>query len=124
MREKKLDAIIELQSGDSENLPFADNFFDAVIVAFGVRNFENLEQGLAEMLRVVKPGGRVLVVDFAAPSHEHRGLMSHFHRHGHTKPEDLMALLTAADLERIDSGLVGINDLHFALTTRPLKVGN
>jgi len=63
-------------------------------------------------------------VDFAAPSREHRSLVSHFHRHGHTKPEDLMALLTAADLERIDNGLVGINDLHFALATSPLKVGN
>ena len=68
MREKKLEAIIELQSCDSENLPFADNFFDAVIVAFGVRNFENLERGLAEMLRVVKPGGRVVVLEFSRPS--------------------------------------------------------
>src|SRR6185295_8221664 len=46
MKQRKLDSIIELQHGDSENLPFQDNFFDAVIVAFGVRNFENLERGL------------------------------------------------------------------------------
>lgn len=68
MLDKKLDSIIELKSGDSENLPFQDNFFDAVIVAFGVRNFENLERGLAEMLRVVKPGGRVVVLEFSRPS--------------------------------------------------------
>ncbi len=68
MIDKKLDSIIELKSGDSENLPFQDNFFDAVIVAFGVRNFENLERGLAEMLRVVKPGGRVVVLEFSRPS--------------------------------------------------------
>jgi demethylmenaquinone methyltransferase/2-methoxy-6-polyprenyl-1,4-benzoquinol methylase len=68
MIEKKLDHIIELKSGDSENLPFEDNFFDAVIVAFGVRNFENLERGLAEMLRVLKPGGRVVVLEFSRPS--------------------------------------------------------
>ncbi len=68
MIKKKLDKIIELKIGDSENLPFEDNFFDAVIVAFGVRNFENLELGLAEMLRVVKPGGRVVVLEFSKPS--------------------------------------------------------
>ncbi len=68
MRDKKIDQLIELRSGDSENLPFEDNFFDAVIVAFGVRNFENLERGLSEMLRVVKPGGKVVVLEFSRPS--------------------------------------------------------
>ena len=68
MRSKKIDHLIELRSGDSEKLPFEDNFFDAVIVAFGVRNFENLERGLAEMLRVVRPGGRVVVLEFSRPS--------------------------------------------------------
>ena len=68
MRKKKIDPIIELQLGDSENLPFADNFFDAVIVAFGVRNFEDMKGGLTEMLRVVKPGGKVIVLEFSRPS--------------------------------------------------------
>ncbi len=68
MREKKIDNIIELRLGDSENLPFEDNFFDAVIVAFGVRNFEDLERGLTEMLRVVKPGGKVVVLEFSRPT--------------------------------------------------------
>ena len=68
MLSKKIDHLIELRSGDSENLPFADNFFDAVIVAFGVRNFENLERGLAEMLRVVRPGGKVVVLEFSRPA--------------------------------------------------------
>jgi demethylmenaquinone methyltransferase/2-methoxy-6-polyprenyl-1,4-benzoquinol methylase len=58
---------IELRAGDSENLPFEENKFDAVIVAFGVRNFENLEKGLAEMLRVIKPGGRAVVLEFSKP---------------------------------------------------------
>jgi demethylmenaquinone methyltransferase/2-methoxy-6-polyprenyl-1,4-benzoquinol methylase len=58
---------IELRKGDSENLPFEENKFDAVIVAFGVRNFENLEKGLAEMLRVLKPGGKVVVLEFSKP---------------------------------------------------------
>lgn len=67
MKERKLDGKIELLYGDSENLPFEENKFDAVIVAFGVRNFENLENGLAEMLRVVRPGGKVVVLEFSKP---------------------------------------------------------
>lgn len=58
---------IHLMAGDSEQLPFESNIFDAVIVAFGVRNFENLERGLAEMLRVLKPGGNVLILEFSKP---------------------------------------------------------
>lgn len=58
---------IELQLGDSENLQFEDNMFDAIVVAFGVRNFENLEKGLSEMHRVLKPGGVTLVLEFSKP---------------------------------------------------------
>lgn len=59
---------IALQLGDSENLPFEDNSFDAITVAFGVRNFENLEQGLSEILRVIKPGGTVAILEFSQPT--------------------------------------------------------
>ena len=64
---KNLTDKIELISGDSEFLPFEDNFFDAVIVSFGVRNFENLEKGLSDMLRVLKPGGKVVILEFSKP---------------------------------------------------------
>jgi demethylmenaquinone methyltransferase/2-methoxy-6-polyprenyl-1,4-benzoquinol methylase len=67
IREKGLEKIIELQNGDSEDLPFEDNYFDAVIVAFGVRNFENLELGLSNILRVLKKGGRLVVLEFSKP---------------------------------------------------------
>ena len=60
---------IELLEGDSENLAFENNTFDAITVAFGVRNFENLEKGLREMLRVLKPGGQVVILEFSKPSH-------------------------------------------------------
>ena len=60
-----LDGQIELVQGDSENLPYADGTFDAVTVSFGVRNFENLEKGLAEMLRVLRPGGKVVILEFS-----------------------------------------------------------
>lgn len=58
---------IEMKSGDSENLPFEDNMFDAIIVAFGVRNFENLEKGLSDMYRVLKPGGKAVILEFSKP---------------------------------------------------------
>lgn len=67
MKTNKYESVIALMRADSENLPFEENKFDAVIVAFGVRNFENLEKGLAEMLRVIKPGGRVVVLEFSKP---------------------------------------------------------
>lgn len=67
IKNKKLDHLIELQMGDSEKLLFEDNKFDAVIVSFGVRNFENLEKGLADMYRVLKPGGKTVVVEFSKP---------------------------------------------------------
>ncbi|WP_116105744.1 bifunctional demethylmenaquinone methyltransferase/2-methoxy-6-polyprenyl-1,4-benzoquinol methylase UbiE [Lewinella sp. IMCC34191] len=60
-----LDERIKLEQGDSENLPYADESFDAVTVAFGVRNFENLEKGLAEMRRVLKPGGKLVILEFS-----------------------------------------------------------
>lgn len=58
---------IELQGGDSETINFAENTFDAVMAAFGVRNFENLEKGLTEMLRVLKPGGQLVILEFSTP---------------------------------------------------------
>lgn len=58
---------IVLQTGDSESLQFPDGSFDAITVAFGVRNFENLEKGLKEMLRVLKPGGKLVVLEFSQP---------------------------------------------------------
>ncbi len=64
---KGLDHRIELQTGDSERLLFDDNKFDAIIVAFGVRNFENLEKGLKDMYRVLKKGGKVVILEFSKP---------------------------------------------------------
>ncbi len=58
---------VELLAGDCEALRFPDNSFDAITVAFGIRNFENLEEGLREMLRVLKPGGHLVVLEFSQP---------------------------------------------------------
>jgi len=59
---------IELKAGDSETINFSSDAFDAVTVAFGVRNFENLRKGLSEMLRVLKPGGKLVVLEFSKPT--------------------------------------------------------
>lgn len=63
-----LSSTIKLLHGDSENIPFPDNSFDAITVAFGVRNFENLNRGLSEMSRVLKPGGKVVILEFSNPT--------------------------------------------------------
>jgi demethylmenaquinone methyltransferase/2-methoxy-6-polyprenyl-1,4-benzoquinol methylase len=64
---RRLSDRFSVKLGDSEQLPFADNEFDALTVAFGVRNFENLEKGLADMYRVLKPGGKAVVLEFSKP---------------------------------------------------------
>jgi demethylmenaquinone methyltransferase/2-methoxy-6-polyprenyl-1,4-benzoquinol methylase len=56
-----------MQLGDSENIPYDSDYFDALTVGFGVRNFENLELGLTEMLRVLKPGGKAVILEFSKP---------------------------------------------------------
>jgi demethylmenaquinone methyltransferase/2-methoxy-6-polyprenyl-1,4-benzoquinol methylase len=67
MKKKGLDSTIEMIQGDSENLPFENNYFDGYTVGFGVRNFENLEKGLSEMLRVLKPGSPGIILEFSKP---------------------------------------------------------
>jgi demethylmenaquinone methyltransferase/2-methoxy-6-polyprenyl-1,4-benzoquinol methylase len=66
--DKGLNSTIEMMVGDSENLPFKDQSFDAVTVAFGVRNFENLEKGLSEIYRVLKPSGTFVVLETSVPA--------------------------------------------------------
>ncbi len=65
---KSLDQKIEMVQGDSEDLPFENDHFDAITVAFGVRNFENLEKGLSEIQRVLKPGGIFVVLETSVPT--------------------------------------------------------
>ncbi len=65
--DKGLSDIITLYQGDSERIQFNDNEFDAITVAFGVRNFQNLVAGLTEMRRVLKPGGKLVVLEFSKP---------------------------------------------------------
>jgi demethylmenaquinone methyltransferase/2-methoxy-6-polyprenyl-1,4-benzoquinol methylase len=65
---RELSEKIEMIVGDSEKMPFEDNTFDAITVAFGIRNFENLEKGLAEILRVLKPNGTFVILETSNPT--------------------------------------------------------
>lgn len=67
MKKRKVDHVIQMVLGDSENIPYDTAHFDALTVAFGVRNFENLEIGLSEMLRVLRPGGKAVILEFSKP---------------------------------------------------------
>ena len=67
IKSKKLSGFIQMVMGDSENLPYGDNSFDAITVAFGVRNFENLEKGLSEIFRVLKPNGILVILETSVP---------------------------------------------------------
>jgi demethylmenaquinone methyltransferase/2-methoxy-6-polyprenyl-1,4-benzoquinol methylase len=66
--QKNLNHKLELVLGDSENIPYDDNTFDAITVAFGIRNFEHLEKGLTEILRVLKPGGIFVILETSNPT--------------------------------------------------------
>lgn len=68
IKKKHLDSKIEMVLGDSENMSFADNSFDAITVAFGVRNFETLENGLKEIYRVLKPNGTFVILETSNPT--------------------------------------------------------
>lgn len=81
IRKKGLEDLIELQYGDSENLPFSDHSFDAVTVGFGVRNFENLERGLTEIHRVLKKGGTSVILEFSQPKNFPIKQLYHFYFH-------------------------------------------
>jgi SAM-dependent methyltransferase len=77
------------------------------------------QQCAREMHRVLKPGGRVLAVDFATPARERRGLVAHLHRRGGVALADIVELLSDAGLRVVESGSVGVSDLQFAFATSP-----
>ena len=65
---QKLDTKIQMVLGDGENIPYVDNYFDVITVAYGVRNFEHLEKGLSEILRTLKPGGQFIILETSVPT--------------------------------------------------------
>lgn len=108
--------------GVAEALPFPDAQFNAVLSTVMLHHLPQKArlQFATEIRRVLKPDGRVLIVDFEGFSDQKRSILSHFHRpHGHVRAQDIVALLAQAGLKTIESGPVGIRDLQFVLATVP-----
>jgi ubiquinone/menaquinone biosynthesis C-methylase UbiE len=112
---------VAFKNGVVEALPFPDGQFDAVLSTVMLHHLGHKarQQCAREVRRVLKPGGRVLAVDFARPAEGRRGLLDHFHHHGYVNLHDLVALLTDAGLNTVETGAVGIGDLLFVLAVSP-----
>jgi ubiquinone/menaquinone biosynthesis C-methylase UbiE len=112
---------IAFTEAPAQALPFSDGKFDVVLSTLMFHHLPRKarEQCGAEIARVLKPGGRVLVVDFSAPAQAQRRLLGHIHRHGHVKLADIVAMLAGAGLDVTESGPVGYRDLAFALAMAP-----
>ena len=112
-------AEVTFQPAVVEALPFPDASFDVVTSTLMLHHLPRpvREQCVREIRRVLRPGGRVLAVDFGTPPRERTGLLGRIHRHGAFSLRDITDLLRAADLRLVESGSVGVQDLQFALAT-------
>jgi ubiquinone/menaquinone biosynthesis C-methylase UbiE len=108
---------VTFTTGVVEALPFPDGHFDAVLSTLMLHHLprEPRQQCAREMRRVLKPGGRVLAVDFGGATGDRKSLLEHFHRHGRVDVHDIVTLLSEAGLEIVESGAVGIRDMNFVL---------
>ena len=115
---------IALQNGVVEALPFPDGKFDAVLSTMMLHHLgpKSRLACVREARRVLKPGGRILAVDFAKPAQGKKGLLDHFHHHGYLNSNDLDALLSQAGLNPVESGRVGVGDLQFVLASASSSV--
>lgn len=119
---KKAGVDVTFKNEFAQTLPFPDAQFDVVLSTLMLHHLPKKvrQQCAHEICRVLKPGGRVLAVDFGEPSLAKSGFFSHFyHRHGHVNLSDITTVLSEAGLNIIESGAVGINDLHFVLAATP-----
>ena len=117
----KAGADVRFQPAVVEALPLPDASVDVVLSTLMLHHLPRAarEQCAREIRRVLKPGGRVLAVDFAIPQRERKGLLARMHRHGHMKLADIVALLEGTGLRVAALGSVGVADLQFALAESP-----
>lgn len=109
---------VEFTTAPAQALPFPDAGFDVVLSTIMLHHLPRPGRAacLREMRRVLRPGGRALVVEFAASG---GGRLSHFHRHGHVELKDIVALVKKAGLDVTQSGAVGLRDMHYVVGTAP-----
>jgi ubiquinone/menaquinone biosynthesis C-methylase UbiE len=112
---------IGFKNGLAEELPFPDAHFDVVLSTVMLHHLPGKlrRQCAGEIRRVLKPGGRVLAVDFGTSPTQKRGIVAHFHRHGHISLAEIVAIFSEPGLSIVDSGAVGIGDLEFVLAEAP-----
>jgi len=117
---------VRFQIAIVEDLPFPDECFDVVMSTLMLHHLPRpvREQCVREMRRVLKPGGRVLAVDFATPARERKGLLARSHRHGHMALREIVELLNEGGLRVVERGAVGVSDLHFVVADMPLSGEN
>lgn len=111
---------VTFDEGVAESLPFPDRRFDVVLNTVMLHHLPRKvrEECVGEMRRVLKPGGRLLAVEFGGAAPHGRGLIAQFHSHGQIKPRQLAELVGGADFTIVETGAVGIWDLHFVLAER------
>ena len=116
---RKAGVEIVVMNGLVEALPFPDAHFDVVLSTVMLHHLPGKlrRQCATEIRRVLKPGGRVLAVDFGTSPTQKRGIVAHFHRHGHISLAEIIAIFNEAGLSIVESGAVGISDLQFVLAT-------
>jgi ubiquinone/menaquinone biosynthesis C-methylase UbiE len=112
---------IEIETAAAQSLPFPDGGFDLVASTLMLHHLPKPDRAAcaAEMLRVLRPGGRALVVDFATSSEVGGGLFQRLHRYGRVRPEQIAALLLGAGFDVADRGVLGMRDLHYVLAVKP-----
>lgn len=115
---------VTFERATAQALPFGDAHFDVILSTLMFHHLprSGREACAREMRRVLKPGGRILLVDFPSVESTRKGLLAHLHRHGHTRPNDILAVFANAGLVPIETGSVGLQDLQFVLATMQVSV--
>jgi len=120
---RKAGVDVVLTNAPCESLPFADAHFDVVLSTVMMHHLPPKArlQSVREIRRVLKPGGRVLVVDFEGSAGHGRGLLAHFHRarHGHVKASAVVGVLVESGFTIAESGAVGMADVYYVLAIAP-----